>query len=57
VKLLLDELYLHYSDFKLGVPQGSARNILIDMLDVDGDGCISVTDFLFFLGTYYVIVF
>lgn len=50
VKLLLDELYLHYSDFqKAGIPQQSARRILIDILDIDGDGKISVDDFLFFL--------
>lgn len=48
--LLLDELYLYYSDFKkAGVPQGAARDILIDILDVDGDGKVTIEDFLFFL--------
>eukprot|EP01032_Pedospumella_encystans_P016984 gene16984-19355_t len=50
VMLLLDELYQHYSDFKkAGVPKGAARDILVDILDVDGDGVISVQDFLYFL--------
>jgi hypothetical protein len=50
IMLLLDELYLHYADFrKAGVPKGAARDILVDILDVDGDGKITVHDFLFFL--------
>ena len=50
VMLLLDELYQHYSDFKkAGVPKRAARDILVDILDVDGDGVISVQDFLYFL--------
>jgi Ca2+-binding EF-hand superfamily protein/membrane protein implicated in regulation of membrane protease activity len=50
VQLLLDELYKHYADFrKAGVPRGTARDILIDILDVDGDGRISVQDFLYFV--------
>ena len=50
VKLLLQELYEHYADFqKAGIPMGAARSILIDILDIDGDGKISLDDFLFFL--------
>lgn len=47
---LLDELYDHYADFKkAGIPKGYARKLLIDILDVDGDGKISMEDFLFLL--------
>eukprot|EP01038_Epipyxis_sp_PR26KG_P004464 gene4464-6313_t len=50
IKLLLHELYEHYMDFsRAGIPRGAARNILIDILDVDGDGKISIDDFLYFL--------
>eukprot|EP00981_Chlorochromonas_danica_P006556 scaffold1431_cov167-Ochromonas_danica.AAC.16 len=50
VRHLLDELYQHYADFKkAGIPKGHARNLLVDILDVDGDGKISLEDFLFLL--------
>lgn len=50
IKLLLNELYQHYRDFqKAGIPKESAKNILIDILDIDGDGKISLYDFSFFL--------
>lgn len=50
IALLLDELYSNYGDFvRVGIPTNSAKTILIDILDVDGDGQISLSDFLFLL--------
>lgn len=47
---LLDELRNHYTDFtRAGIPPGDARHLLVDILDVDGDGAISLHDFLFLL--------
>ncbi|RYH05590.1 hypothetical protein EON65_44275, partial [archaeon] len=50
IQHLFDELYQYYNDFKrAGIPKGYAKNLLIDILDVDGDGKISIEDFLFLL--------
>jgi hypothetical protein len=50
VLLLLEELYTNYTDFKKSkIPTGAARELLVEILDVDGDGLITADDFLFFL--------
>lgn len=51
IQLLFTELYTHYSDFRKNRPpqRAAATELLAEILDVDGDGKITVDDFLFFL--------
>jgi Na+-transporting methylmalonyl-CoA/oxaloacetate decarboxylase gamma subunit len=47
---LLDILRDEYGDFaRAGIPKGEAQQVLVEMLDVDGDGRISLADFLYLL--------
>lgn len=47
---LINELYAHYSDFrKAGVPSEAKKDVLLKILDMDGDGRISFEDFLYLI--------
>ena len=48
--LLFDVLYSYYSDFKkFGIPDNEQREVLLEILDIDGDGKITINDFLYLL--------
>jgi hypothetical protein len=47
---LMKELYTHYGDFrKAGIPSDRKQGLLVKILDIDGDGKISLEDFSFFI--------
>ena len=50
LSMLFREIFTHYSDFrKAGIPNHYQRVLMINTLDLDGDGLISRTDFRYIL--------
>ena len=49
IKLLIDDLFLNYSDFqRAGIPKDSIKNTLVDIVDMDGDG-----NYYYYHSSYY----
>lgn len=51
MRLLLNELYSEYAIYgkKSYVPSAAAMQLLVDMLDADGDGAVNIGDFMYVL--------
>jgi hypothetical protein len=50
ISVLCDEIYQNYSNFtKIGFTKSIVRQLLIEILDIDGDEKISLADFMYFL--------